>query len=149
MKNLFILIGLILTLSSEFSIAANNSKFSQKISINVTYHYGALNQFGKMNQATIQNVISLPVNQENWTVIGGSQSYAQQQKNQNVFILLGKVDKADEEKAKIKFLTVILNSANQLALEENIVIPYGEQKHVKFGQGKNDFQIDVSAKRDL
>jgi hypothetical protein len=144
MKYIFISIIAILAFSTQTVLAITKPIPSKEISLDVNFNSSSLNQYGKPIQNTVQGVVKLTPSKDNWVVLAELQSNDAQQKP-SLFVLLGKLKSRNKNEVNISFLTIMLNSNSQLALEKNITTIIDKKNHIELNHDKNNIQIDVTA----
>lgn len=147
MKYLSTMAGLVLFLITPYTFANTAATPDKNMTVDVSMNYSVLGEDGKKSESRSNNTVNLSSSQSNWTVIARSQSAGDQQKEPGLFMLLGKLEKANAHNAKMKFMTIALNSKNQVAMEKTVSVTSGKKAALEFDQDGVVVHLEVMAHR--
>jgi hypothetical protein len=141
MRTLFILI---LCFFTTYSFAATEKPVPKAVSVKLDFNYQIRNQKKLVNKNTVQNLMTMPAASHEWRVI----SQLQSQVNADVFLLLGKIEKAETDAVTLRFLVVDLNRQDNFISEPEMIVNYGKKAQIKISEGKHKLQLTVMANKE-
>jgi len=141
MKKIFIFV--LLYLSMQIAFAAPAIVVQYDFSYQKQQHNGIVSE-------KFHNKLRL-LNDQQWVLVGGSKNSdtitktgAVQQDLSRTFILLSKNEKADDEKATIKFLVLDLSAQSNFVRELTLIAKYGQKSIINLDVDNRKINITAS-----
>jgi hypothetical protein len=135
---------LVLFLAAYNPAALSNPKTPESLLIKIKMLYSAQNQQGVPLQSNSQNTLRLNTNDKHWTTLNVTDA-ENHPKNQQVFLLQGKIEKVTDKTAAIQFLVFDLNNLANAVLTPKMIVRYGQEGKIQIHENHRDLQLTLVA----
>jgi hypothetical protein len=142
-KIIFLLVSL---LAAYNPAALSHTKTPESLLIKIHTLYSAQNQQGLPLQSNSENILRLNTHDKHWTTLNVTEA-ANNQKNQQVFLLQGKIEKVTDKTAAIQFLVFDLNNQSYAVLTPKMIVRYGQEGKIQIHENHRDLQLTLVATR--
>ncbi|OGT36933.1 MAG: hypothetical protein A3F11_09145 [Gammaproteobacteria bacterium RIFCSPHIGHO2_12_FULL_37_14] len=142
MKKLLIMMLSLFCMGNGF--AQKNVPLHPFLLVKINFNYSIPLEGAKSQVNSLQNMTKINMNDNEWKVIGRSQSLLKG----DTLIVLAKLDQANSETAKMKFLIIDLIKEENIIMETKINLHYNKQEKLSIKKHGRQLQLSVLTTRD-
>jgi hypothetical protein len=142
-KIIFLLVSL---LAAYNPAVLSHTKTPESLLIKINMLYSAQNQEGLSLHSHSHNILRLNTHDKHWTTLNVTDA-ENLQKNQQVFLLQGKIEKITDNTAAIQFLVFDLNNQANAVLTPKMMVRFGQEGKIQIHENHRDLQLTLIATR--
>lgn len=130
-------------ISTHASFAGTNKITPPNLTVNVDVNQQLNDNEKSTSRIQLKNTVSMMTKNHGWVIVGRQQS-----RSSKLFLILGKIEKADSETAKLKFLVLDLDKKFEVISEPELVVSYGKQGELTISDDKLRLQLSVMVNKE-